>query len=344
VAAVPCRGGEEFLRRLFAPLGYDISVEGTPLDETFPEWGQSRYLNVTLSAIVTVRDLLAHLYVLLPVLDNEKHYWVGDDEVEKLLRHGGAWLSAHPEREIIAQRYLKHRRSLVDSALEQLLAEELPDPDAAAADHAEEEAVVERSVRLNDQRLGAVSAALQAAGARRVLDLGCGSGQLLRRLVEDRTFEKIVGADVSHRALEMAAEKLSRLPAAQRERVELLHSSLTYRDRRLAGFDAAAIVEVIEHLDPPRLHAFERAVFEFARPSTIILTTPNAEYNVKWETLPAGKFRHKDHRFEWTRAEFAAWAQTTADRFGYTPRFLPVGPEDPLVGAPTQMAIFSRMP
>ena len=116
-----------------------------------------------------------------------------------------------------------------------------------------------------------------------------------------------------------------------------------YRDARLVGFDAAAVVEVIEHLDPPRLAALERVLFECARPDTVMLTTPNPEYNVQWETLPAGKFRHRDHRFEWTRAEFQDWAHRIATRFGYTVRFLPVRPEDAAVGAPTQMGVFSRV-
>lgn len=129
---------------------------------------------------------------------------------------------------------------------------------------------------------------------------------------------------------------------AQRQRVKLLHSPLTYRDKRLIGFDAAALVEVIEHFDPPRLAAAEQNVFGSARPGTIVVTTPNAEHNVMWETLPAGEFRHPDHRFEWTRSEFASWAERVADRYGYSVRFLPVGPEDVDVGPPTQMAVFSR--
>ena len=130
------------------------------------------------------------------------------------------------------------------------------------------------------------------------------------------------------------------MPAVKRKRLELLHGSLTYRDGRLAGFDAAAVVEVVEHLDPPRLAAFERVLFEFARPRTIVLTTPNREYNVRFPTLPAGRLRHRDHRFEWTRAEFRAWAERVAERFGYGVRFLPVGPEDEAVGPPTQAVIF----
>ena len=134
--------------------------------------------------------------------------------------------------------------------------------------------------------------------------------------------------------------KLERFPPKQAERVKLIHGSLMYRDKRLEGFDAAAVVEVVEHLDPPRLSAFERVLFEFARPRTVVLTTPNREFNVKWETVGGGRFRHPDHRFEWTRQEFQEWAKGIAARFGYNVRFVAVGPEDEKLGPPTQMGIF----
>ena len=344
LAAVPCRGGEPFLHRLFAPLGYRVEAARHPLDPAFPAWGASAYYTVRLRAETRLADLLTHLYVLIPVLDDEKHYWVGDDEVEKLLRHGAGWLATHPEREAITLRYLKHRRSLAREALAQLVADEMAEPDAAEVAHDNEEASIERPISLNEQRIGAVVAALKQSGATTVLDLGCGEGQLLRPLLEDRQFARIVGVDVSHRALEKAHDRLhlDRLPPLQRERISLLHGALTYRDARLEGYDTAAVVEVIEHLDPPRLAAFARVVFAHARPRTVVLTTPNREYNVRFATLPAGQFRHKDHRFEWTRAEFQAWAHDVADRFGYSARFLPIGPEDPEVGSPTQMAILAR--
>jgi len=344
LAVVPCRGGEGFLRRLFEPLGYAVSARQHPLDERFPDWGDGPYFTVELQRQCRLGDLLSHLYVLVPVLDAEKHYWVGEDEVEKLLRHGEGWLSAHPERESIARRYLKYQPRLARAALARLADEDHPDPDAEAQAQAVEEAAVEQRLSLHEQRLGAVLATLRECGARRILDLGCGEGKLLRELLRDRTFQEIVGVDVSYRALEMARERLhwDRLPAAQQKRLTLMQGALTYRDRRLAGYDAAAVVEVIEHLDPSRLPAFERALFEFARPGCVVLTTPNTEYNVKFESLPAGKFRHRDHRFEWTRAEFQAWASGVAQRFAYTVRFLPVGPEDPAVGAPTQMGVFRR--
>ena len=345
VAVLPCRGGEGFLRRLFEPLGYEVAAEPHALDSATPDWGESRYYTVTLTATKRLADLLAHLYVLVPVLDDEKHYWVGDDEVEKLLRVGEGWLATHPERELITRRYLKHHHSLVRDAIARLVTEEEADTEEVGTTARDaEEGVLERPMSLNEQRLATVLGALRASGATSVVDLGCGEGRLLKLLLDDRQFVRIVGMDVSYRTLETAADrlKLERMPEHQRARIALLHGSLMYRDARLSGFDAAAVVEVVEHLDPPRLAAFERVLFEFARPETVVMTTPNAEYNVRWPTLPAGKFRHRDHRFEWARAQFQQWATGIAERFGYAVRFAPVGPVDDEVGSPTQMGIFTR--
>ncbi len=329
LAALPCRGGEGLLRGLFEPLGYQVELR---------DLGAGRYFQVTLRATVRLSQLLAHLYVLVPVTDDEKHYWIGDDEVDKLLRRGQDWLTEHPLREQIVRRYLKHQRGLARAALERLA----PAEEAAVLDAEEEK--LEKPLSLHDQRLGAVVAALKAAGARRVLDLGCGEGRLLRLLLADKAFAEIVGMDVSARALERARQRLNwdRLSEARRKRVSLLTGSLLYRDQRLAGYDGAALVEVIEHLEPDRLASLERAVFEFAKPETVVVTTPNREYNVRFETLPEGRLRHQDHRFEWTRAEFAAWAARIGERWSYTPRIEPVGPLDPELGAPTQMAVFTR--
>ena len=338
---VPSRDGEAFLRRLFEPLGYTVTTTGYPLDATFPEWGQSPYFSVRLAATVRLSELLTHLYVLIPVLDRGKHYAIGEAEVEKLLQKGAGWLDTHPEKETIVKRYLKNRHSLVRDALGQLTQDE---PNEAADNGAQAEETAAPHQNLHEQRLGAVLRVLQASGANRVLDLGCGEGRLLSLLLADKQFTDILGMDVSYRALERAQEKLrfEQMPPLVRERVRLIHGSLIYRDKRLENYDAAAVVEVIEHLDHARLSAFERAVFAFARPGTVVVTTPNREYNPKFETLAAEAFRHQDHRFEWTRAEFEAWANRLCGQFGYQARFLPVGPEDPEVGAPSQMAIFVK--
>lgn len=343
ITVLPCRGGETLLRSLFEPLGYKVFANQYPLDQKFSDWGDSPYFTVTLKADIQLKKLLTHLYVLIPVLDDDKHYWVGDAEVEKLLRHGEGWLREHPERELITKRYLKHQKRLAQEALSQLIAEDEPSADEIAEVHALEEEAIEKPISLAEQRIGAVLAALQSSGSKRVIDVGCGEGRLLRELLNDRSFTQVVGMDVSHRALEIASQKLriEDLPTMQKERIRLIHGSLTYRDKRLSGFDAATVVEVIEHLDPARLATFERVLFEFARPKNVIVTTPNAGYNVKFPTLPAGKMRHKDHRFEWPRAEFQSWAAGVASRFGYSVRFLPIGPDDPAVGSPTQMGIFT---
>jgi 3' terminal RNA ribose 2'-O-methyltransferase Hen1 len=339
------RGGEAVLREMFEPLGYEVEAVGYALDERFPEWGASPYFSVALRKTTTLSDLLTHLYVLIPVFDSRKHYYVGADEMEKLLAHGEGWLAAHPRKDEIARRYLRFKPSLFRMALSRLVLEE--EPEAGEDDSVEMETgeePLEQPLSLNEQRLISVVTALRSCGARRVLDLGCGEGNLLRQLSKDRQFEAVLGVDVSVRALEIAARrlKLDRLPPNRARRIKLLHGSLMYRDKRLAGFDSAAVVEVIEHLDPPRLSAFERVLFEFAQPRTIVITTPNREYNAVWETLPGGQFRHADHRFEWTRQEFQHWAAGITNRFGYGVTFLPIGPEHAEHGSPTQMAIFTR--
>jgi 3' terminal RNA ribose 2'-O-methyltransferase Hen1 len=344
IAVLPSRGGEAILHRLFEPLGYQVSAQRHALDEQFPDWGESPYYTVELTRETLLSELLTHLYVLVPVLDNQKHYFIGREEVEKLLRRGKGWLKDHPERTMIARRYLKYRSSLAREALTRLEENEPPDTEDTTFERKELEETLESSANLNEERLGSVLAVLKSAGARSVIDLGCGEGKLLQVLLKDKQFDRITGMDVSIRALEIAARKLrlGELAPKQRERVELLHGSLMYRDKRFEGYDAATVTEVVEHLDPPRLVAFERVVFEFARPRTVVLTSPNREYNVVWENLNGGKFRHGDHRFEWTRNEFQAWCHGVAQRFGYAVRSLPVGPERADVGAPTQMGVFQR--
>jgi 3' terminal RNA ribose 2'-O-methyltransferase Hen1 len=339
---IAARGGEDLVRRLFEPLGYTVELQGSRLDEKFPEWGESPYVTLTLSAMVRLQDLLTHLYVLIPVLDNEKHYWVAQDEIEKLMRRGEGWLPQHPEKDLIVSRYLKRQRYLTREALSRLLADDTVGNEID--DVPVEAEATESTASLHTQRMQTVFSVIKGTGAKRVLDLGCGEGKLLRLLLADKQFESILGMDVSWRALETAKDRLrlDELPERQRSRIELIQGSLTYRDQRLSGFEAAAIVEVIEHLDAARLATFERIVFEFARPKHVVLTTPNAEYNAVFETLPAGEFRHGDHRFEWKRPEFERWANGIAERFGYEVRFEPVGPQDAERGAPTQMAIFSQ--
>lgn len=356
VPALPCRGGSDIVRHLFEPLGWMVAAAPVPLDPDIPEWGDSRYVQLTLTGTLRLAEALNHLYVLLPVLDDTKHYGVSADEVDKLLRAGDGWLADHPAKELIARRYLAGRRSLTQSALERLQAadDEAAEEDDSASigsevgvDAIERVEAAEQRTPLVTLRRDAVLAALTEAGASRVLDLGCGEGTLLLALLADRRFTDIVGADVSSRSLGIAERrlKLTRLPERQQDRITLIQSALTYHDDRLKGYDAAVLMEVIEHLDEVRLPALERAVFGHAAPTAVIVTTPNVEYNVRYETLSGlspAQHRHHDHRFEWTRAEFAAWASAVAATYGYTVEVRPVGDFDDTVGAPTQLAFFRK--
>jgi SAM-dependent methyltransferase len=418
IPALSCRGGADLADRLLRPLGWDMRATRIPLDPELPEWGDSRYLTVRLTGQVRLADALSHLYVLLPVLDDSKHYWVDDAEIDKLIRAGGDWLAAHPERDLITHRYLAHQRALTASAVARLAevddtepealdnavpealayavseASEVDDTEPEALDNAVPEALayavpealayaepeaLDNAVpqgtpggagpppprgNLAQARREAVLAVLhdtvlrdtvlrdtvlrdsasRNSGAARVADLGCGEGRLVAMLLREPSVARVLGVDVSHRALARTAQRLhlDTMPDRQRDRVELLQSSLTYADARLAGLDAAVLMEVIEHVDPPRLGALEQTVFGAARPGTVVVTTPNAEHNVRFPDLRPGAMRHPDHRFEWTRPQFRDWAAGVAGRRGYQVRFLPIGADDPEVGPPSQLAVFTR--
>jgi 3' terminal RNA ribose 2'-O-methyltransferase Hen1 len=340
IPAAPSHGGDALLRELFEPLGYEVHAQPILLSPRFPDWGDSRYLRVRLTASTRVRDLLTHLYVLLPVLDDDKHYWIGSDEVDKLLRAGAGWLERHPCKDLIASRYLRRRRPFVREALARLYEAEGAEAPVQEEELPAQDEAIER-LSLGEQRMGSVLAALKACGARRVLDIGCGEGKLLLRLAREPQFEELLGVDVSYRLVSDAKDETDRLPAPLRRKVSVEQGSLLYRDQRLEGWDAACLVEVIEHVEPGRLPALERNVFEFARPRTVIVTTPNVEYNACFDTLAGGRPRHPDHRFEWTRAQFVEWAERVAAAYGYAARILTIGPIDAEAGSPTQMAVFS---
>ncbi|MBE2999184.1 3' terminal RNA ribose 2'-O-methyltransferase Hen1 [Nocardiopsis sp. HNM0947] len=343
--AVPCRPGPERARALFEPLGWTVRAEPVPLDPGLPGWGDSHYLSLTLTGTLRLSEALNHLYVLLPAMDGgRKHYWVDETEVDKLLRAGGVaeaageepeepaeepgWLATHPERSWITRRFLDRRQRYVRTALGRLQEAESVLP----AEAEDDPAVEERAPDLAEQRIGAVLSVLRSEQADSVVDLGCGSGALLTHLVREPALRRITGADVSTGALARVRES----------RAELLVGSVVHRDPRFRGHDAAVLMEVIEHLDPSRLPAMEEVVFGDAAPRVAVVTTPNAEYNTHYEGLAEGAFRHSDHRFEWTRAEFGAWSDRVARTHGYTVRRLPVGPDHRDTGAPTQLAVFTR--
>ncbi|WP_030148917.1 3' terminal RNA ribose 2'-O-methyltransferase Hen1 [Mycetocola saprophilus] len=364
---IPALPGDTLIRELFEPLGWRVSETEVPLDPEIPAWGSAAVRRVVLEQDIVLARALSQLYVLLPVLDGAKHYWVDQSETQTLLRHGGDWLASHPRRELILRRALIHQGEYVDEAIAALdgvadapgvpgapatsaigvvasatgSAANKTGPAASATDPA---ASATPRVSLARERRDGILARLRELPVSTVVDMGCGQGALLNVLLRDARFTRVIGADVSPSVLAQAerALGLDRMPETQRARLELVQSSLTYRDDRLAGADAMVLMEVIEHLDAERLPRLELAVFAHARPAHVLVSTPNAEYNVHYPGLAPGSFRHTDHRFEWTRAEFANWAERVAAEHGYRVAYSGLGPEDPATGAPTQLATFTR--
>jgi 3' terminal RNA ribose 2'-O-methyltransferase Hen1 len=323
------------LEKLFAPLGYEVVSRRLPLDPAFPSWGDSRYHDLTLRSTRPLHELLRHLFVLIPALDRDKHYWIGTDEIDKLLAKGEGWLAGHPERDWIVHRYLKHQRRLANEAISRLI------PEEDAETPTDETGPATPVSSLHEQRLDAVASRIAALNPDSVADLGCGEGKLTRLLLKQTRIPRLLAMDVSTRSLEILNERLERLPTSVRGRATVILGSLIYRDSRLAGHDAAALVEVIEHLDPDRLEALEAVVFAHAAPRHVFVTTPNREYNVLFDNMKPGALRHADHRFEWTRSEFRDWAERVASTHGYQVTLEPLGEEHPQHGAPSQMAVFT---
>lgn len=331
-------GTEDFARKIFEPLGYTVKTTKNILDEKFQEWGESPYINLEISGKVRLSDLLNHVYVLIPVFDKQKHYFISEDEIDKLLSHGGEWLAGHPAKNEIIYRYFLMKRSYAHRTIDRLTESE------PIEEITDEEPKDEKKISLNAQRLETIKNAVLASGAESVIDLGCGECRLTKILLEQKQIKKVTAIDVSAHELEKAKSRLhyDTMNEHKRNKLTLMQASLTYRDNRFSGYDCACVIEVIEHIEPLRLPAFERNIFEFAVPKTVIITTPNREYNENYEFIQSGQLRHNDHRFEWTREEFKKWADYICQKFGYTVTISGIGEDDGIHGTPTQMGIFRQ--
>lgn len=334
-------GDPELAKQLFEPLGYTVSAERTTLDGKFPEWGDSPYIDLTISGTVKLAELLNHIYVLIPVFDKQKHYYTSEAEIKKLLDHGEGWLADHPYKEKIVRRYLSMKRSYARKAIDILIGDDFSEENP---DTENENAEKKERTPLNTQRMDAVKDAVIKSGAESVIDLGCGECKLTSSLLNEPQIKRVTACDVSVKTLEKAAQRLNldRMLPYRKNKLTLIQASLTYKDRRFEGYDCACVVEVIEHIEPARIPAFERAVFEFAAPKTVIVTTPNKEYNINYQNMQENELRHGDHRFEWTRAEFKAWAESVCERFGYSCDISGIGEDDGSNGSPTQMGVFTK--
>lgn len=334
------QGKDEFARKVFEPLGYTVTTSKSTLDEKFPEWGESPYIDLEITGKVRLADLLNHIYVLIPVFDRQKHYFISEDEIDKLISHGGKWLTGHPAKNEIIYRYFLMKKSYARNTLNRLTIDDVIDDDAEET----EKETPEKKLSLNMQRLEAVKNAVLTSGAESVIDLGCGECRLTKLLLEQKQIRKVTATDVSAHELEKAKTRLhyDTMNEHRKNKLTLMQTSLTYKDKRFSGYDCACVIEVIEHIEPLRLPAFERNVFEFAEAKTVILTTPNREYNYNYEFLPDGQLRHNDHRFEWTREEFKKWTEYICKNFGYTVVITGIGDDDGVHGTPTQMGVFTK--
>lgn len=341
ISIIPApKGGEILIRKFFEPLGYEIKIERHTLNENF-DWGDSKYYTLYLKNTITIKDLLTHLYVLIPALDNDKHYFVNEEEINKLIEKGGNWLKNHPEKEQIIRRYLVNLGSLTKKALKSInIEEEIKNEIETNALE-----IPEKKQNLHDKRLQMVANAIQELGVKSVLDLGCGEGKLLKLLLKQKQLLKIAATDVAYKELLKAKENLyyEEMSPKQKERISFFQGSVMYKDRRMEGFEAIAVVEVIEHLELNRLKAFEQVLFQFAKPKYVILTTPNKEFNVMFDKMENEDMRHEDHRFEWTRKEFLDWANKISEKYEYYVEIKGIGEEEKNVGTPSQMAIFKKI-
>ena len=325
IPALNVKGGESLLRRLFEPLGYLVQIGDGHSDDGHSGSGP---FTVELSAIKSIREVLSQLSLLIPVADGHVHQWVDETHVAKAIERSESWLPYHPDAPLIIRRAFKNQSSLVKKAQEYLPMQTMI-----------------LGSTLNDMRFNAVAKALEELGSKRVVDLGCGYGELIARLGRSPQFTSLLGVDVSKRTLELATQRLCEGPLANQlgKRIQFKHGSLMYRDPAIQGFDAALLIEVIEHVDEDRLCTLERVVFGLGRYDAVIVTTPNREYNTILALNADQAMRHGDHRFEWTRAEFGAWVERIAQEYGFKAEIRGIGPASEQLGPPTQMVVFTRL-
>jgi SAM-dependent methyltransferase len=193
--------------------------------------------------------------------------------------------------------------------------------------------------QLHEERMAAVMAAVRAGAPARVLDLGCGDGDMLVRLAAEPCIAALVGLDIDEGALARARARLARVAAAGR--VDLRLGSMLAPPDDLVGWDCAVLVETIEHIEPGQLSRLERALFSRPRPARVVLTTPNAEFN-RLLGVPARRRRHPDHRFEWTRAQFRTWCARAVRGRGFDVTITDIAGAHPDLGGASQMAVFTR--
>ena len=328
ISSFSCRINPDFIERILAPLGYGIEWEELQKEEDYLDGGFS-YGDLHLRIHATLQNVLSHLYILFPVFDRQTHVWLGETQLQKFIRHSQKWLGEHPEKRLIINEYFGPAADLRYRMLELFGALRNQDDNPQYAS-------------LNYARQSAIDGVLAASGAKSVIDLGCGNASLLSYLHEKDTYEKLAGMDVSAKNIESARKKLGSSFLHTRATPDLFIGSLTYSDKRIFGYDAAILSEVIEHFETERMDSIMRIILSEARPKLFVMTTPNKTYNHEFPFLEPGAFRHPDHRHEFDKNEFSEFCERYASMFDYDFEMSHIGEELSEVGAPTLMGIFKK--
>ncbi|MBW4084382.1 3' terminal RNA ribose 2'-O-methyltransferase Hen1 [Paenibacillus sp. S150] len=344
------------LEDLFIPLGYEVVLERGDAAYAFELKSRSSVRYIKLKGIQTLQTALRQLFVLIPALDDYKHYYISDDEVDKIRRYGDGWLENHPQRALILKRTLrfagaiKHYEDQMAGDGQQAengasgeapgIAEPFAAPAEASAGTGAAEAP---KARLNDLRYAAIADTVERLAARRsIVDFGSGGGKLSARLSSVPGVQEIKAVEPSAAAQLRAMDRFAKLEGRPGAIVpEPVTGSLFYYDEALRGKDVMILCEVIEHIDERRLNRVMETIFHEYAPGTLIITTPNKEYNALYQ-MEHEKLRHRDHRFEWDREAFGAWCSCWTSAYNYSVRLSGIGEFAQEYGYPTQMAIFTK--
>ncbi|MCK1992095.1 3' terminal RNA ribose 2'-O-methyltransferase Hen1 [Peribacillus muralis] len=314
------------LRELFEPIGYEVSITRPDIQYSFDMKDRSSTRTVSLKGLKTLQEGLRHLFVLIPVIDNYKHYYIDEKEIDKLERYGEGWLDDHPMRDFIYRQSLRFKEvySIVENKKPEMKKDDK-----------------ESKVRLNDLRYEKIFDTVSQMHPSSVVDFGSGEGKLSVRLGFIEGVKEILAVEPSQSATLKALGRFDKVKDKEKFVIpKPLWGSLFYYDEELKNKDVIILCEVIEHIDEHRLPKVMDTILQDYQPRALILTTPNREYNEVYDMEDA--LRHNDHRFEWTRAEFQQWCTARNHDDSYDLRFEGIGEEHVTQGCPTQMCVFER--
>ncbi|MNM55135.1 RNA repair, ligase-Pnkp-associating, region of Hen1 [compost metagenome] len=325
----------EAILELFEPLGYDTEIKEIQLDYDFKIESSGVY-EITLNKTCNIVSLFRHIYVLIPVIDNYKHHFISKDEVDKLLRLGDGWLATHPKNEFISKRYVGYRESLFKTVITSLENEK-------EVEESKIEEQKEEKVGLGKLRYLEFAKQVENLGVTEVVDMGAGEGRLIELLAKNKNLNQLIACEPTLTGRQRMYARIDKLDRKKLLSIkpQVIQSSLFYKDYRLVNKECIVLCEVIEHINADRIDNVMDIILNYNKPKHFIISTPNFEYNVLYETMKT-KFRHGDHRFEMTRKEFKEFIDKHAERCGYDVEYVGIGESHEQYGYATQMAVMKR--